>query len=266
MPPSSRPELAAKAAEIGADQAMHEFRTTLEIESKASKTDLVTEVDRSVQKAVIEQIRRAYPGDPIVAEEGNRQQPVPDEGPAWVIDPIDGTTNFARGLRQWATSIAVVEDGTPIAASTVMPALEDSFVVRDGESSLNGDAISVSDRADPATFLVAVLGWAPDGDHSRYVGLAGTAIEQFNDIRRIGCMQAALAHVATGGLDAAITTEVPYPWDSIAGAHLIECAGGTVTDPEGEPWDHANDVMVASNGQAHEEILAMLDESSIYED
>ena len=266
MPDASRPELAETAARIGADHAIDEFRTTLDIESKASKTDLVTAVDRSAQDLMIERFRTEYPDDPIIAEEGNRQQPVPDSGPAWVIDPIDGTTNFTRGLRNWATSIAVVEDGTPIAASTVMPALQDTFVARDGEGSLNGEAITVSDRADPETFLVAVLGWAPNGDRSRYVRLAGTAIERFNDIRRIGCMQAALAQVATGALDAAITTEVPFPWDSIAGAHLIECAGGSVTDPDGEPWEHERDVMVASNGAAHDEILDILQESSIYEE
>lgn len=258
-----RAELVARAAETGAEVALDYFRGELTVETKANKTDLVTEADRSVQASIIEEIEAVYPNEPIIAEEADNPKPVPESGPAWIIDPIDGTTNFVRGSRLWATSIAVVQDNEPVGAANMLPALGDSFTADSETSRLNDAQINVSTRRDPDTFLVAVLGWGERGDRTAYAQLADTVIQRFNDIRRAGCMQAALAFLANGEVDAAITTSDPSPWDSIAGVHLVNAAGGTVTDIDGNQWRPGSGNFVASNGLAHEEILTVIEESPV---
>lgn len=250
-----RAQLVERAARSGGEVAMENFRTTVTVETKANKNDLVTSADQTAQRAAIERIRSAYPEDPIVAEEDDGRTTLPESGPVWVIDPIDGTANYVRGLRIWTTSVAAVEDGTPVGAATVMPAMEDVYTASREECGLNGHGMAVGDCDDPETFVVAVLGWGPTADRTDYVALSTTVIERFGDMRRLGSMQAALAFVASGQLDAAITTSRPNPWDSIAGAHLIECAGGTVTDADGRPWRHDSPTLVASNGEAHGAVL-----------
>lgn len=252
---TTRGPLVEQAARAGASEAMDTFRTPIPVETKANKNDLVTRADRRAQEAVVERIRGAVSDEPIVAEEMDERTALPKSGPCWVIDPIDGTANYVRGLRVWTTSVAAVQDGTPVGAATVMPAMDDVYTATRAESQLNGDRMAVSECDDPETFAVAVLGWGPTADRSEYVGLTTTVIERFGDMRRLGSMQAALAFVASGQVDAAITTRRPKPWDSIAGAHLIECAGGTVTDAEGNPWRFDSPSMVASNGRAHEAVL-----------
>lgn len=98
-----RAELAAKAAQAGGETAVDSFRTAMCVDTKATKNDLVTRADRAAQRAVIERIRAAFPDDPIVAEEGDKRGTVPETGPAWVIDPIDGTANYVRGLLVWTS-------------------------------------------------------------------------------------------------------------------------------------------------------------------
>lgn len=250
-----RVALVEQAGRAGAEEAFEHFRTGVTVETKATKNDLVTEADRAAQQAAIEPIRSAYPDDPIVAEENDDGRTLPETGPAWVIDPIDGTANYVRGLRLWTTSVAAVLDGEPVGAASVMPAMDDVYTATHEESYLNGDRTRVSECEDPERFAVAVLGWGPAADRSAYAALANTVIDRFGDMRRLGSMQAALAFVAAGQLDAAITTRRPNTWDSLAGAHLIANAGGTVTDADGRPWRHDSPAMVVSNGRAHETVL-----------
>jgi myo-inositol-1(or 4)-monophosphatase len=270
-----RADRAARAADTGASVALESFRGDLSVETKADKTDLVTETDRAAQRRTVACIREEFPDDAIVGEEqaehgsagrasGEQGDPradirkrVPEEGPAWIIDPIDGTSNFVRGLRIWGTSVAAVEDGEPVAAATVLPALGDTYLA-DGESTtLNGDPVRVSTREDPETFVVApiLLG-------ENYGGTVGALAERFGDIRRFGCAQATLAAVAGGSLDAAVTTTRMSPWDTVAGAHMIRRAGGRVTDLAGERWRHDSPELVASNGMAHTEVLAAVDSAA----
>jgi myo-inositol-1(or 4)-monophosphatase len=249
-----RGDLAAAAARAGAAEALDRFRGGVAVETKANKNDLVTAADRWAQRTVVDRIRERFPDEPVVGEEEDELKAVPETGPAWIIDPIDGTANYARGMRLWTTSVAAVTDGDPVAAASVMPATGDAYTaVETGRR--NGEPMAVSDRRDPETFAVAVLGWGPVENPGPYVDLTTTVIERFGDIRRLGSMQTALAFVASGELDAAVTTRRPRPWDSIAGAHLIDRAGGRVTDAEGRPWRHDSGALVVSNGHAHEAVV-----------
>jgi myo-inositol-1(or 4)-monophosphatase len=252
-----RADRAARAAEVGAGVALEAFRGDLSVETKSGKTDLVTETDRTAQRRTVGCIREAFPDDPIVGEESDTRKRVPEDGPAWIIDPIDGTANFVRGLRIWGTSVAVVEDGEPVAAATVLPALGDTYLADEDKATLNGDPMTVSARDDPETFAVApvLLG-------GNYGATVGALAERFGDIRRFGCSQATLAAVAGGSLEAAVATTRMSPWDTVAGAHMIRRAGGRVTDPAGERWHHDSDGFVASNGTAHAAVLAAIDSAA----
>ncbi len=248
--------LAKRAAKRGSAVAMDSFRRTVGIETKAHKNDLVSEADRAAQKRVIETLE-AESDAAIVAEEAGAEGAVPAAGRAWVVDPIDGTANFLRGIRTWTTSVAAVEDGRPVAAASVAPAAEDTYAAGADGTRLNGEPVGVSDRDDVETFAAAVLGWGPYGDRADYARLASEIVERVGDMRRFGSMQTALAFVAAGSLDAAITTGQPNPWDSLAGVHLIREAGGRVTDLDGADWRHDSDALVASNGRCHEDVLAV---------
>lgn len=255
----SRAASALAAARAGGAVAEDEFRSAVTVETKANKNDVVTWIDRAAQEVVIDRIRDRFPTEHIVAEESTDRiadgPDMQDSGTVWIVDPIDGTANYVRGMRVWATSVAVVRDGSPIAAATVLPAMGDEYR-SDGDTAMrNGERATVSDRADPETFAVAVLGWGPQADRSTYTALSGTIIERFGDFRRLGSMQTALAMIASGELDGAITNRPPTPWDSIAGAHLIDRAGGTVTDLDGPPWRYGRGVLVASNGNSHEALI-----------
>jgi myo-inositol-1(or 4)-monophosphatase len=248
--------VAERAATTGADVALSMFRTNLSVERKSSQVDLVTEADRTAQEHAIEVIRDSDPDATIVAEEDDARKSLPDSGRAWVVDPIDGTTNFVHGSRTWATSVALVEDGETLAAANVAPALGDRYVVRDGALTRNDEPVSVSPTDDLAGFVTAsTLRLEPD-DGATFGPLARVSVEQFGEFRRIGSAQVTLSMVASGELDAVFaTTERPHPWDTVAGVHQIRCAGGVVTDLVGDPWRPTARGLVASNGEAHEELL-----------
>jgi myo-inositol-1(or 4)-monophosphatase len=250
-----RAHVAEQAARIGAAVADGSFRRDIPVEVKSAQSDVVTRADRDAQACVIDHIHSAYATDAIVGEEDDERKDVPDEGTAWVIDPIDGTNNFVRGLQLWCTAVAAVRDGSPVASSIVAPALDDAYVADDETVRRNGSAIRVSDRTHPAACAVAPLMW---WDHDRRDEFAATCrvlVERFGDIRRLGSAQLQLAMVAAGTLDGALTNVVSNPWDTVAGVHMIRLAGGRVTDLNGDPWRHDSRGLVASNGEIHDKLL-----------
>ena len=250
-----RATVAVEAAEAGAAVASDAFRGELTVETKSGDTDVVTAADREAQTAVVERIRESFPDDAVVGEEEGAASAVPERGVAWVIDPIDGTNNFVRGMRQYATSVAVVRDGEPVAAANVLPSLGDTYVAAAETTRRNGEVVEVSDRTDPALSVVSPTIWW-DFDRREEYGRAATAIvERFADMRRFGCAQAALSLVADGGVEGVITNVDTNPWDTIAGVHLVRQAGGRVTDLHGDRWRHDATGLVASNGHVHEAVL-----------
>ncbi|WP_440005895.1 inositol monophosphatase family protein [Halomicrococcus sp. SG-WS-1] len=252
----ARVELAERAATEGGRVAADGFRTDLDVETKDGKTDVVTEADRAAQRRVVELVREEFPDDAIVGEEEDALKAVPEEGDAWVVDPIDGTNNFVRETPLWMTSVAAVRDGEPVAAANVAPALGDAYVAGPDDAARNGDALSVSDRTDPETFAVAPTIWWGFDRRDEYAAAVRSIVSRFGDMRRIGCAQLTLSMVASGALDATVTNVSPNPWDSVAGVHLVRRAGGTVTDVHGDRWTVGSRGLVASNGEAHEAVLA----------
>lgn len=256
MAESERVAVARAAAAAGAEVAAERFRGDLRVETKDGKTDVVTQADRAAQRAVVAEIRERYPDHAVVGEEADAATAVPETGPAWVVDPIDGTNNFVHGNRRWATSVAAVEDGRPVAAVNALPALGDTYVGTPDGVTRNGEPVSVSDRTDPETFAVVPTMWWGFDRRGEYATAARAIVERFGDLRRVGSAQAALSLLAAGAVEGVVTNVDAPPWDTIAGAALAEWAGGTVTDLSGDPWDHDSRGLVASNGTAHDELLA----------
>ena len=253
---AARARVASRAAAAGADVAFERYRTGIAVETKSGKTDVVTQADRDAQRRVIEVVRESFDGDAIVGEEEDELKVVPESGPAWVIDPIDGTNNFVRDLPVWATSVAAVEDGEAVAAANVLPALGDTYAVGPDGATLNGEPMSVSERTDPETFAVAPTIWWGFDRRDEYAALLAGLVERFADVRRYGSAQAVLGMVAAGQLEGAVSNVEVNPWDSVAGVAMVRAAGGTVTDVHGDRWVPGAHGLVASNGEAHDALLA----------
>ncbi|ELY94185.1 inositol-phosphate phosphatase [Natrialba hulunbeirensis JCM 10989] len=255
---AQRATVATQAATAGADIAQNAFRTDLDIEYKDGKTDVVTQSDRDAQDAVIDVIQDSFPDDPIVGEENDALKAVPEEGPAWIIDPIDGTNNYVNEIRAFGTAVAAVVDGEPVAATNVFPALSDTYQFGPDGVFRNGEALSVSDRTDAEASTVCPTYWWNFDQRDEYTAAARALVTRFGDIRRFGCAQLELAMVAAGALEGVVTNRRANAWDTVAGVGMIREAGGVVTDLEGEHWRHDSDGLVASNGESeiHEEVLA----------
>ncbi|MFB6081846.1 MAG: inositol monophosphatase [Halanaeroarchaeum sp.] len=251
-----RVAVAERAAKAGAAVAADSFRQGLDVETKSGKNDVVTRADRDAQERVIATIHETFPGETVVGEEGDGPKAVPREGPAWVVDPIDGTANYVRGNATWGTSVAAMVDGETVAAANVFPVLDDVFVAEQGETRLNGERASVSGRSDPETFAVEPSAWWPREHRDEYAAAFRDVVERFGDARRHGCSQASLSMVASGQLEGVLSNRALHPWDSVAGVFMIRQAGGTVTDLAGDRWSPADEGLVASNGTAHEEVVA----------
>jgi myo-inositol-1(or 4)-monophosphatase len=255
--------LAERAARAGGVVARKTFRGDVDVETKDGKNDLVTAADRDAQRQVIATIRQEFPNATLVCEEDSQPlgaevdlvEEVPESGDAWVVDPVDGTGNYVRGIRFWGTSVAAISNGDPVGVATYLPSEEDIYTAGPESISCNGTSMAVSDRTDPETFAVGLNGWWPVRDGDKYVSLFESTIERFGDIRRFGSMQGVLALVASGSLDAAFMPTTPHPWDSIAGVHLVRRAGGRVTDVYGDDWTHDSKGLLVSNGEAHDVLV-----------
>ncbi|MFC7115008.1 inositol monophosphatase family protein [Natronoarchaeum sp. GCM10025703] len=243
-----------ESAAAGSAVAAASFRTDLDVEQKSEKTDLVTAADRKAEAAVEERIRESMPEATIYGEESATGE-LPEEGTVWIVDPIDGTNNFVRENRRWATSVACLVDGEAVAAVNDMPALGDTYVGTPEGIRRNGEPVSVSDRSDPETFQVVPTVWWPRDRRREYGAATGAIVRRFGDLRRVGSAQAALSLLAAGSVEGVLTNVETNAWDTVAGVAMVRWAGGEVTDLDGEPWTPQSRGLVASNGNAHEELL-----------
>ena len=250
-----RAAVAERAARAGGGVANERFRSGISVERKG-RDDVVTEADRAAQRTVIEAIRERFPDDAIVGEEEDERKTVPDEGAAWVIDPIDGTHNYVRDIRVWGTAVAAVVDGEPVAAATACPALDDVYTADGDGAYRNGERLSVSDVREPRRATVDPTLWWDHDARDEYARACGAIVEGFGDMRRLGAAQVVLPTVAAGGLEGTISNHRANPWDSVAGVFMVRQAGGRATDLAGNRWRHDSTGLVVSNGHLHDEVLA----------
>ncbi|HEX2095645.1 MAG TPA: inositol monophosphatase family protein [Longimicrobiaceae bacterium] len=214
--------------------------------------DLVTAVDEASERAVIARIREHFPGDGIVAEESAGE--LLSGGRRWIIDPIDGTTNFVHGYPFTCVSIAFADDRGVAVGVIHAPLLGEVFhAVRGGGAFLNDVPIRVSPVGDPAGALLATGFPFKEGKGrlDAYMRLVADAITGTHDVRRAGSAALDLAYVAAGRVEGYFEIGLS-PWDVAAGALLVEEAGGRVG---GWPGDELGPVetgrVLASNGRLH---------------
>lgn len=227
-------EVAIRAARAGA-LALAPFRggeAALEVTEKATH-DFVTAADLASERAVVGTIREACPDHAILAEE-ERAAELGTPGPLWIIDPLDGTTNFIHGVPVFAVSVACAIDGRVAAAAVYDPSRDELFAAGRGRgATLNGRPIRVSDRARFQDALIGT-GFPFRQQHriDRYLASFRAVVADTAGIRRAGSAALDLCFVAAGRFDG-FWEEGLGPWDMAAGALLIEEAGGIVTDMRG---------------------------------
>ena len=195
--------------------------------TKSTVTDLVTEVDCWAEERIVARILDARPDDAVLAEEGAGVAGT--SGVRWLVDPIDGTTNFVYGHPGFSVSIGVEVDNRPVAGVVVDPLLGDEFCAAHGQGATrNGRPVRVSSVSDPAAALVAT-GFAYDSKRRRLQAEAlVTILPRVRDVRRVGGAALDLASVSCGRVDAYFEWGLS-PWDCSAGSVLVTEAGGVIT-------------------------------------
>ncbi len=204
----------------------------LTVQSK-SPNDFVTEVDRAAEQAIIEVLRDAFPGHGILAEESGESGPESEF--TWIIDPLDGTTNFIHGMPQYAVSIAQTKNGVLEHAVVYDPNTNEMFTASRGAGAfLNDRRIRVSRRTRLNESLIGTGFPFRQFDHvDAYLAMFKELTQKTAGIRRPGAASLDLAYVAAGRFDGFWEMGLS-PWDMAAGALLIQEAGGLVSDLSGE--------------------------------
>jgi len=237
------------------------FRRLTRVDFKGHNTaNLITVADRESEAAIVATIRRHFPGHAILAEESGASEPARGRAATrWLIDPLDGTTNFAHGFGIYSISIAVEHEGQVVLGSISNPQSGEFFLAkRGGGATLNGHPIHVSTTPSLDTSLV-VTGFPYDSRQraDRYLGFWRAIMMRAHGLRRLGSAAIDMCYVAMGAFDA-YYEESLHPWDWGAGALIVEEAGGRVSDYAGRPFEVNFKQCLASNGLVHDEMLAIL--------
>jgi myo-inositol-1(or 4)-monophosphatase len=256
---SSRHLVTATEAVLRAGAIQRErFGRRIVIEHKG-EIDLVTEVDRACEAAILELIRSRFPRHDVLTEE-TRFEPSGSRH-LWFVDPLDGTTNFAHGYPFFCTSVALAAEGVLVAAAVYDPVKEELFTAERGAGAhLNGRRLRVSASVELLRSLL-VTGFPYDlrVDLEANLRLFNRFMAQARAIRRDGAAALDLCYLAAGRIDGFWEVRL-QPWDVMAGALMVEEAGGRVTRFDGTPLGLAADEVVASNGPLHDAMLAVLHE------
>ena len=226
--------------------------------------NLVTEMDTAAEK-LIREILAERPDIRFLGEETGGDEDL--EGLTWVVDPIDGTVNYAHGLPIWCVSIAAVRDNEPIAGVIYNPNLDETFTAIKGQGAfLNGAPIEVSQESSlRRAFLVTGFPYNINENPHGTIDTFGDILRNGNAVRRLGSAALDLAYIAAGRFEGFWEVSL-HPWDVAAGLLLITEAGGTVSSyapcgegatPEGTD-EIVVDRLMATNGKIHDELFAMI--------
>ncbi|MEO8276171.1 MAG: inositol monophosphatase family protein [Thermoanaerobaculia bacterium] len=264
-------EAARAAAEAGAAVLRRYFRSAdLEVRTKA-QNDFVTQADHESEAVLVSELLRRFPDHRILAEEGSKNSSASGDY-EWVIDPLDGTTNFLQGLPVWAISIACRKGNEILAGVVLDPEGGNLFTAaRGGGAFWNGNRMRVSDRPELAgAFLATGYPFRAKAALDAYLAVFRGVFEEARAIRRCGAAALDLAYVAAGVYDGFFEFRLS-PWDIAAGSLLIEQAGGVLSDLDGggayletgnvlagNPGVHAGLVAVAKRYASEEDIRRLL--------
>lgn len=247
-------DVALKSARIGADVICSFEQKSFDYQYKGVN-DLVTEADVATQEAVVEAIREHFPDDHILAEESENEHRLPP-GRAWIIDPIDGTTNFTYGFPVYCVSVGFWIDGEPESAVVIEVNRDEEFTARKSQGAwLNGRAIRISEKMEPETALIGT--GFPYNDHSmieEYYDLFRILSGEVQGIRRPGSAAYDLCCVAAGRFQGFYEYALKA-WDVAAAGLIVKEAGGVVTDWNGGDEWLTGERIVAGNKAIHRYLL-----------
>ena len=248
-------EAAQVAGKILEEHARNGFRII-----HKDTVNLVTDADRRSEEAIVEILSKAYPAHQILAEEKGIHHHS-ESSFKWVIDPLDGTTNFAHGYPAYCVSIGLEFEGKPILGVVLDPTREELYVAETGGGAyLNGTRLQVS-RTSSLNLALLVTGFAydirdtPQNNLDHFVRFALRA----QGLRRTGTAALDMCYVAAGRFDGFWELKL-HPWDMAAGVVLVQEAGGRVTDFKGGPHSIYGRQLVATNGLIHDEAIAVLNQ------
>jgi myo-inositol-1(or 4)-monophosphatase len=246
-----------KATEAGATELKRFFNGSFVISNKEGINNLVTEADHAAEKAIMQVIQADYPDHYILSEESG--EIVQDSTYKWIIDPIDGTVNFANGIPICCVSIGLEQDGQMIMGAVYNPIMNEFYFAQKGfGATLNNQKIEVSKKSEviksclvtgfPYTYLDA-----PNGPIQVFEKLIRKGVP----VRRLGSAAIDLCWVAAGRFDGFYEHKL-QAWDSAAGFLMVEEAGGKVTDFNGYAYSPYQPHLIATNGKIHDELLRIV--------
>lgn len=228
---------------------------------KGDRGDFVTEVDLASEEYIIRRIQEEFPEHDIISEEAGRLGEI-KEGYTWIIDPLDGTRNYAIGIPFFSISIALTRDGFTEHGAVYDPLHDELFLASRGRgATLNGEPIQVSTESDLEDAVITVAWVRKKVERAQYVAYLDRLSHTTSYFRRLGSAALATAYVAAGRFDAFIQGGL-NPWDVAAGTVLVEEAGGLATDLGGVRLDLCNpdtDILAANkalHGKLLKEIVA----------
>jgi myo-inositol-1(or 4)-monophosphatase len=249
-------EAATDAARAAGELLCEELGNMRQVRHKGP-ADLVTDLDQRTEDLIASLLREAFPTYGLVGEEGGEQ--FVSDNPRWLVDPIDGTVNYIRGYPFFSVSIALERGGEIWVGVVYNPMLDELFVAEKGKgASLNGQPIQVSATASLDQSVLAsgfpYDVWTSKTDNSREWR---RFLKRALSLRSDGSAALDLCHVAAGRIDGYWELELG-PWDMAAGALIVQEAGGSVTQVNGDHFYPYKRNVLASNGRLHAEMLAVL--------
>lgn len=235
----------------------HHFHDAFKISSKTTVNDLVTEVDKLSETTIVSIIRQSYPDHYILSEEAGKM--VQDSEYKWIIDPIDGTVNYAHGVPICCVSIGLEKEGEMLMGAVYNPFLEEFFFAEQGSGALlNENKISVSANSDiRSAFLVTGFPYQWEDMDNDPLEIFSHYVKEGLPVRRLGSAAIDLCWVACGRFDGFWEHNL-NAWDSAAGYLIVEEAGGKVTGFDGQKYSPYRKQVVATNGLIHQELLKTL--------
>ena len=225
--------------------------------SSKSANNLVTHVDHTAEDRLVEELEKLLPEAGFIAEEGSGEQ---GQGLNWVIDPLDGTTNFVHGVPCYCISVALMDGADPLIGVVLEVTRDELFTAwKGGGARMNGTPIRVSDRKDLRDSLLATGFPYDDFQHEKeYMDLLRELMHRTRGIRRLGSAAADLAYVACGRFEAFYEYGL-NAWDVAAGVLLVREAGGRVSGFGTEKDPVFDEEIVASNSAIHDQLLECID-------
>lgn len=257
-------QVAIAAARLGGDVLLRYFCNDIEIRDKAIN-DLVTNADIESEEIITSYILEHFPEHNFLAEEGHNDISSQSRGDdLWIIDPLDGTTNFAHGLPHFATSIAFYRDGTPFCGVVFNPVRDEMYLAVKGQGAyFQGARITVCPQTELSECLVGVGFYYDRGEMMKATLATVESLfsSQIRGIRRFGTAALDLCMVAQGRYGAYFEYQLS-PWDFAAGRLIVEEAGGSVTTATGSPLPIQKSTLLASNKHLHPQMIALIEKSA----